>query len=235
LLTFALGNPTAAVETAVIISADTEWRTIVRLCPSVRLMQSPYGEYFVAALGQHEDLLFFHGGWGKIAAAGSTQYLIDRFQPKRLINIGTCAGVEGRIDRLTIVAVEEVITYDVIEAIGDSLEAVAHYSTRLDLPAQLPSAAVRVTMHSADRDLTSAALAQLRESYDVIVADWESSAIAWVSKRNSTPVLILRGVTDLVNLQTAEAQGAPQLFQENARVVMHRLLSDLPAWISSWE
>jgi nucleoside phosphorylase len=41
------------------------------------------------------DLAFLHGGWGKVAAAGSTQYAIDRWAPARLINLGTCGGFKG--------------------------------------------------------------------------------------------------------------------------------------------
>jgi len=62
---------------------------------------SPYGEYFFANI-ERERVLFFHGGWGKVAAAASTQYVIDHFHPARLINLGTCEGVEGRINRFDI-------------------------------------------------------------------------------------------------------------------------------------
>jgi len=54
-------------------------------------------------------------------------------------------------------------------------------------------------MYPADRDLTAAGLRQLDGQFQLVVADWESGAIAWVAHRNATPVLILRGVTDLAN------------------------------------
>jgi hypothetical protein len=34
---------------------------------------------------ERERVLFFYGGWGKVAAAGSTQYVIDHFHPSVLI------------------------------------------------------------------------------------------------------------------------------------------------------
>ena len=95
-------------------------------------------------------------------------------------------------------------------------------------------AAVRATMYSADRDLTSSGLRDLDSRYRPVVADWESGAIAWVAHRNGTPVLILRGVTDLVSAVGAEAEGNPQLFHEHAAVVMQKLIADLPKWLDAW-
>jgi adenosylhomocysteine nucleosidase len=89
-------------------------------------------------------------------------------------------------------------------------------------------------MYSADRDLTAAGLPRLDAQYQPVVADWESGAIAWVAHRNATPVLILRGVTDLVSPDKAEAQGNVQLFQSNTGSVMQNLVADLPKWLAAW-
>jgi adenosylhomocysteine nucleosidase len=61
--------------------------------------------------------------------------------------------------------------------------------------------------------------------------DWESGAIAWVAKRNATPLLILRGVTDLVSFEKGEAQGNEALFVENAKRVIQELIRDLSKWM----
>jgi adenosylhomocysteine nucleosidase len=181
-----------------------------------------------------ERVLFFHGGWGKVAAAGSTQYVIDHFHPARLINLGTCGGVERRIKRFDIVAVEKVVIYDIAEAMGDSKEAIEEYSTTLPLPARFPVPAVKATMYSADRDLTAAGLREMDARYHPVVVDLESGAIAWVAHKNGTPLLILRGVTDLVSMEKAEAQGNLQLFQENTTRVMQDLVAALPKWLAVW-
>jgi len=190
---------------------------VTPLFPTAQIQTSPYGEYFFAEAGG-ERVLFFHGGWGKVAAAGSTQYVIDHFHPARLINLGTCGGVDGRIQRLDVVAIEKIVIYDIAEAMGGAEEAIAHYSTVLPLPARLPVPVIQATMYSADRDLTAAGLQELEDAHRPIVADWESGAIAWVAERNATPVLILRGVTDLVGANKAEAAGNRPFYLENAIV-----------------
>jgi adenosylhomocysteine nucleosidase len=218
---------------AVLISANAEWRAVKPLFPGAAIQKSPYGENFFADV-EDEHVLFFHGGWGKVAAAGSTQYVIDHFRPARLINLGTCGGVEGRIKRFDVVAVEKVVIYDIAEAMGDSKEAIAEYSTTLQLPSQVPLPVVRTTMYSADRDLTAAGLRELDPSYQPVVVDWESGAIAWVAHKNGAPLLILRGVTDLVSPVKAEAEGNLQLFQNNTLRVMQTLISGLPKWLAAW-
>ena len=218
---------------AVLVSADAEWRAVKPLFPAASVESSPYGEYFFAQI-EGERVLFFQGGWGKVAAAGSTQYVIDRFHPARLINLGTCGGVEGRIQRFHIVAVQKTVIYDIAEAMGDSREAVAFYSTALPLPARMPVPAVKVTMYSADRDLTPAGLREMEAAYHPVVVDWESGAMAWVARRKATPLLILRGVTDLVSPGKAEAQGNLPLFQQNTVRVMQTLVNSLPQWLAAW-
>lgn len=217
---------------AVLVSADMEWRAVKPLFAQAILHKSPYGEYFYATV-QREHVLFFQGGWGKVAAAGSTQYVIDHFKPARLINLGTCGGVEGRVKRFDVVAPEKIVIYDIAEAMGDSEEAIAHYTTTIRLPAKEPVPVLRATLYSADRDLTSQGLRDMESRFHPVAVDWESGAIAWVAQRNGTPLLILRGVSDLVSPDKAEAQGNPELFAENAARVMQNLMRDLPLWIAA--
>ena len=189
----------------VLISADAEWRALRKWFPDVQIQTSPYGEWFRCRLpGQDlpEEILFLHGGWGKIAAAGSTQYAISRWSPRLLINLGTCGGLDGQIERGEIILVEKTIVYDIIEQMGDYEEHLRHYTTELDLDwlqEPYPQPVRRALLVSADRDILSEQIPWLIEKFGAVAADWESGAIAYVAQRNCTPLLILRGVTDLVN------------------------------------
>jgi len=232
LAALAIAARAADLPVAVLISANAEWRALKPFYPGAVVKTSPYGEYFYRDV-DHTRVLFFQGGWGKVAAVASTQYVIDHFHPARLMNLGTCGGVEGRIQRFEIVAPEKTVVYDIAEAMGDSAEAIAHYTTTIALPAKLP-AARKVTMYSADRDLTSAGLREIDRRFQPVVVDWESGAIAWVANRNHVPLLILRGVSDLVSFEKAEAEANLGLFAENAGRVMKKLATDLPQWIAAF-
>jgi adenosylhomocysteine nucleosidase len=220
----------------VIISAGAEWRVVKELYPDLEIQSSPFGEF-----ADLQPVTLFHGGWGKISAAASAQYVIDRFKPDLLINLGTCGGFAERIETGTIILVERTLVYDIIEQMGDGDEAIQHYATDIDLAwldnrrpitdDDRPSSIVRGLLVSADRDIVVEDIPMLIEKYNAVAADWESGAIAWVAQRNSTRVLILRGVTDLVGGDGGEAYGNIELFHERTKDVMKNLFDLLPDYL----
>jgi len=221
--------------TVVLISADGEWKVLKSILPTAEVQESPLGQHFEHSMGGRA-LTFFHGGWGRVSAAATTQYVIDRWHPDLLLNLGTCGGFEGRIERGTVILVERTLIYDIIEQMTDPEAAIAHYSTDLDLgwlPRELPSPAVRGLLVSGDRDIVVQDIPELIRKYDAVAADWESAAIAWVAKRNGQRLLILRGVSDLVNRSGGEAYGNYELFIARTREIMEQLLAALPRWLAS--
>ncbi len=223
------------MKTVVLISANAEWRVVKELYLHLTLQPSPYGE-FANLILDTSHLILFHGGWGKISAAASAQYVIDHFKPDLLINLGTCGGFAGRIETGTIILVERTLVYDIIEQMGDGAEAIEHYASSLDLswlPHNLPDHISRGLLVSADRDIVAEDIPMLIEKYDAVAADWESGAIAWVAKKNNTRLLILRAVTDLVGGDGDEAYGNLELFHLRTKTVMRELFRQLPDWLNS--
>ncbi len=190
------------MQIVVLISANAEWRTLKSLFAQADFQDSPYGEWFnrPAASAHSSPVTFFHGGWGKVSAAATTQYVIDHFHPDLLVNLGTCGGFEGRIQAGTVILVEKTIVYDIIEQMTDPDEAIAAYSTDIDLSwlgKNCPSSAVRGLLVSGDRDIVVEDIPDLVRRFGAVAADWESGAIAWVAQKNAIRCLILRGVSDL--------------------------------------
>jgi adenosylhomocysteine nucleosidase len=223
-------------DAVVIVSANAEWR-VVRAYPGfagAEVKTGLYGEYFEQPVAGRQ-VIFVHGGWGKISAAASAQYVIDRWQPTLLINLGTCGGLSGWIERGEILLVERTLVYDIIEQMGDPQAAIAHYATSIDLswlPEPYPMPVRRALLVSADRDICLPDIPMLVDRYAAIAADWETGAIAWVAARNSIRCLILRGVSDLVGETGGEAYADVSIFQDGARRVMEPLLESLPKWLS---
>lgn len=220
----------------VLVSADGEWRAIDSIFATAKRASTPWGESLVAEIGPtREPVLFVHGGWGKIAAAGSAQYVIDDFHPTLLVNLGTCGGFEGLVRRGDVILVERTVVYDIIERMGDPQEAIADYATKLDLSwvgLQAPTPVVRATIVSADQDLDPATLSRLHKDYGAVAGDWESGAIAYTARRNGTRLLILRGVTDVVGPAGDETYANEAAFVQAAKTIMADLISVLPAWIA---
>ena len=223
----------------VIISADFEWQVVKSTFPKVTIHHSSLGEWFTYSYFGYDELinpvLFTHGGWGKVASASSSQYIIDKWKPELLINLGTCGGFEGEIKIGEVILAERTIIYDIFEQMGDADEHIAHYSTEIDtswLIEPLPYPVKRTLLLSGDRDLFSKEIKELKKKYRAMAGDWESGAIAWVANKNHIPCLILRGVTDLVGEKSGQAyDGNIDFFYQNTKVIMNKLLTSLPEWL----
>ncbi len=223
----------------VLISANIEWRVLLDILDQSELQQSPIGQWFVKDLnvaGRSEPVIFFHGGWGKIAAAASAQYVLSCWSPRLVINMGTCGGFEGEVKKDSIILAERTVVYDIIEQMTGQAEAIAHYSTDINLSwlgEPYPQPVHRTLLVSGDRDLVDNEIPHLKAEFGAMAGDWESGAIAWVTARNSTRCLILRGVTDLVGPSGGEAYaGNLQVFVEGTRRVFEKVLPHLPQWIA---
>jgi len=222
---------------SVIISANAEWQAVKEILTPAKIHSTRLGEYFYLPSGtgtSDKAIRFLHGGWGKISAAATAQQAIDLWQPDLLVNLGTCGGFEGRIDRGIIILVTRTVVYDIIEQMSNPDEAISHYSTELALdwlPDPLPHPVVRGLLISADRDILVGDIPGLLEKYGAVAADWESGAIAWVAHKNGVRCLILRGVTDLVSDTRGEAYGNIQIFHDNTQTVMKALIEQLPDWL----
>jgi adenosylhomocysteine nucleosidase len=226
----------------ILISADAEWRSVRRILSVHRLHSSPYGDWFSYRYpdlyGLNTPVLFIHGGWGKVAAAGSAQYAISRWQPKLLVNLGTCGGFEGEIKRGEIILVQKTMIYDIYEQMGDPEEHIQHYATEIDnswIIKPYPLEVIVSLLVSGDRDLICDEIPMLKTKYGAIAGDWESGAIAWVAAKNHTPSLILRGVTDMVSENGGEAyNGKVIYYYESTHIIMTNLIESLPRWLSKF-
>lgn len=221
------------MKTVVMISAIAEWKAVCGFFPDLKIKPSPYGDMVDFNL-KGWDLTLYHSGWGKVASAGAIQYVIDHEKPDLIVNLGTCGGFEGLINLYDVVLVERTFIYDIVELMGD-LNIVEYYASDLNLswlPGPYPYPIHKGILASADSDLPPQKIAYLR-SQGAIAGDWESGALAWVAKKNAARLLILRGVSDLVNEEAGEAYDNLALFEERTREVMKKLFDQLPDWLRS--
>lgn len=219
----------------VVISANVEWHVVTTHFGPGELSNAVYNQWFSEEISGKE-VIFFHGGWGKISAAASAQYALDRWKPDLLINLGTCGGFSGSIEPGEILLANETVVYDIVERMGDSQAALDFYTTRLDLDFITNTSLNRirqVRLISADRDIDPGEITALRVRFQALAADWESGAISWVASRNQTRCLILRAVSDLVGEKSGEVYGDWELFVQRTRTVMTSMLHRLPEWLES--
>lgn len=211
--------------TPLLITANVEWKAVKEMHPRVELQYSPFGEYF-----KDNEFLFFFTGCGKSNAAAGTQYVIDRFHPKYLINLGTCGGFSSRTQVGDVILVTETLMYDVLEEEGNVSETFDSYRSKLDLSGfaiEKLTLDHRGLMISADRDVVPAEVPELIKKYNAIAADWESASVVHIVKLNKLPYLILRGVSDIITEKKAEMYGDTVLYEQRSMEIMKKLLDIL--------
>ncbi len=220
-------------DVCILISAGAEWRAFLPHFSGAEVFPTPYGESFEIQI-KGRSIRFLHGGWGKVAAAGSTQYAIDHWQPECIINLGTCGGFEGRIKQGEVILAQKTIIYDIFEAMTDPDQAFEKYSVDFNLswlPADPPQAVRVQPLISADRDIIPEDIPWLIEKFAAVGADWESGSIAWVAQQNMVPCLILRAVSDLVGPNTSNAYANYPYFEKQCVNIMADFAHHLPEWI----
>jgi len=221
----------------ILVSANSEWNAVINNLQPSSIQQSPMGAYFQIELAG-QSCLFFHSGWGKIATAASTQYVIDQYHPGLIINIGTCGGFSGISQVGEILVITETLIYDIVERMGDPVAALNKYRTSNDtswIANPLPEGNRRARIASADQDIDYTSFDLLTKIYQADAADWETGAFAWVAARNQTKWLALRGVSDLVSPQGSETDNGVDLWRSRLDQLMRKILADLPFYISVFQ
>lgn len=216
-----------------LISATAEWEGVKLLFPKAGTQNTPFGESMDVKI-EGRLITLLHSGWGKIASAAALQYVIDRYDPDLVINLGTCGGFEGVVEQGDVILVDKTFVYDIVELMGD-LDIASYYASSLDLSwlsDPLPHPARRGLIASADSDLPPGKIPFLK-SKGALAADWESAAFAWVAGRNKARLLILRMVSDLVSEHGGEAYGDIEIFNERTKGIMKRLFEQLPDWLNA--
>jgi adenosylhomocysteine nucleosidase len=203
------------------------------LFPNIETAIMPFGESMNVDVGGW-PITLIHSGWGKIASAGSIQYVIDHYSPDLIINLGTCGGFERVVEQGDLILVDQTFVYDIVELMGN-LNITTYYASSLDLnwlAEPYPFPARRGLIASADSDLPPEKIPFLK-SKGVLAADWESAAFAWVANKNNARLLILRMVSDLVSEKGGEAYGDIEIFNNRAKDIMKQLFEQLPGWLNA--
>jgi adenosylhomocysteine nucleosidase len=221
----------------VLVSATGEWDAIVSILQPSSLQQSLPGAHFQTELAGR-PCLFFHSGWGKIATAASTQYVIDQYHPELILNIGTCGGFSGFSEVGEILLVQETLIYDIVERMDNPVAALNHYRTKNDISwitDLLPAGTRKARIISADQDIDYASFDLLTTTHQADAADWETGAFAWVAALNHIPWLALRGVSDIVTPQGSETDNGVDLWRSRLDQLMRKILAELPFYFMEFE
>ena len=156
-----------------------------------------------------KDCIIAISGIGKVSSALTTQLLIDKYNPKFIINFGTCGGMNNSVEILKYYAIEKCCQYDFDLSSLDNVPVgyIQEYDTvffntytkGLDfLPKSIVASADKFTSKESD--------VKLINDMGCSVCDMEAGAIAQVCTSNNLPFIAIKGISDVHGSGVQEEQ-----------------------------
>lgn len=161
------------------------------------------------------ECVLTEAGVGKVNAARTTQILIDMYEIKFLINVGSAGGINEELNITDIVIGKDFVQYDFdVTAGGHEKGYVSGIGTRIKATEELVDKCESVinkiknrnyktvvgTIATADMFCTDKSIAkEVRENFNAECVEMESAAIAQVCLLDKIPFLIIRSISDSPN------------------------------------
>lgn len=209
------------------ICSNLEWKSVLSICQPEKCEVSPYGAYFIHQF-EHwdEPAVVYFSGYSKIMAAGAAQFMIGYFNLSHIIVAGSSGGVAPYLEPLDVIIANETVIYDCIDRLELQAELFCEpFKTLINLEwlndSLLPEKTYVGRVATADQDIDYA-VKQLLQPENVLVADWESGAVALVCKLNEIQVTIFRGVSDVPKEGLSQEAQTLQ-YQTNTPKLMKRI------------
>ena len=184
----------------------------------------PFGEYFITEING-ESMIFYRCGVRKVNCSAATQYMIDHFVLKKVIVVGTCAGIDDRFKHLDIFIPNKAVQYDCTVKEQEPLIKDA-FTVYFDLDS-LDTDVLTGTIGTADKAVVMwKDYLELKEN-GITIADTESAAIAYICKANNVECIIIKGISDFpTNKQ--ETLNGEQLnsFLTNVPIIMNKIMDE---------
>ena len=162
-----------------------------------------------------EKIVLAKSGVGKVNAATTTQYIIDKYKPKYIINTGLAGSISPDLKAGDILIASKMVQHDFdITAFGTA-KGYMNTDIEPDKPTLYYSDKNLINdfiNKSKDKNIKEGTIAtgdifvsdkqiknNIRKEFNADLVDMERAAIAQTAQRNNIPVIILRAVSDELN------------------------------------
>lgn len=198
----------------VMVTSKIEWEALLDVYEIDKNLTDryTYGEYYKTSI-YNKEVLLFRGLGRKSLAAASLQYMIDKFNLKKVILIGTCTLVCDYLDYGDIVIPNIVSEYDL--SIRE-IEPLIKENNIIELNK------VNTTMKyydgllgTSDKPLITKKDYLMVKETDMVASDTEAAAVARVCKLNNIEVIIIKGISDRVS-EEGDYTEQTEIYEENA-------------------
>ena len=163
----------------------------------------------------NKDCILTECGVGKVHAARTTQILIDNYDIKYVINVGSAGGINSNLNILDIVIGKDLVQYDFdLTAVGHEKGYISGIGTRIKASKELIQKCEKVinnlqdknhkviigTIATGDLFCTDPNVAKnVRDTFNAECVEMEGAAIAQVCFLDNIPFLVIRSISDSPN------------------------------------
>lgn len=148
-------------------------------------------------------------GIGKVSAGLTTQLLIDKFNPKFIINFGTCGGMNNSVKILHYYLADKCCQYDFdLSALDDVPVGYIQEYDRVyfDTYTHNINFLQKRAIASADKFTHKSQDVELINKMNCSICDMEAGAIAQVCTSNNIPLIVVKGISDVHGNNTQPEQ-----------------------------
>ena len=212
------------------VAETNEWESTLNFFKQKHeeCLNTPYGEYFKIKYNKR-DLIVYRTNVRKVSSAGCTQYMIDKFKLKKVIVIGTCAGVDRKYKQHDIIFPNKVVQYDCTVRETEPLIK-DKFNVLIDLSSLNFSFNTGI-LGTADKPLVMWKDYLMLKKNNITIVDTEAAGIAYVCKVNNVDILIIKGISDFpTNEKDSNKKLSHEeqynLFIKNIPIIMNKILNN---------
>lgn len=160
---------------------------------------------------------------GKVSAAALTQFLIDRYNPNLVINLGISGGISSDLKVGDVLFSNKFVQYDYVIGFKEKgLNWNPAYDNEI-LETTVPSITKELCTNvfgTADYFISKESEKSYLRMLEVQACDMESGAVAQIAHFNSIDCISIRGISDL-------GEGTPKDFKKHMKLAINNSIEEL--------
>jgi adenosylhomocysteine nucleosidase len=151
----------------------------------------------------NNKVIFCESGIGKIAAAGCTQFVIDKYSPDIILNVGLCGNLSSDLKIGSAIVSNKILQHDFyLNLIDKPINWSPQYSSEIiqtSIPDKIASFVSDYIIASGDEFISDNSKKDFLFKKGASVCDMESISVAQICNKNKINCLVIRGVSDMAN------------------------------------
>lgn len=186
----------------IIVAEEKELLEVKKIMNNIK-ENSIYEKTFYIGSIEEKQVVLVKSNVGKVNSARVTQILIDNFDIKLVINVGTAGSVDNSLEIGDVVVATELVQYDFdvtpfgrklgeIENVGESIrvdEKLLELFNEMNVKKGIIASGDKFIVNREDKD-------NIRNIFNALAIEMEGASIAQVCFLDKIPFLVIRSITD---------------------------------------